>query len=115
MYVSNVLMTGITNEWAMSTIEDNSETLQVPRSVREWIESSRHGEDEKSRNMINVHLAHEKSTIEHRSSNISHLVENVVHAQRSVSHEKDEIHIQILNLGLSSVQVKILKMMIGNQ
>ena len=90
-YVSNVFTTGITNEWAMSTIEDNSATPRVPSSVRAWMESSNHGEDEKSRNMINVHLAHEKYTIEHRSSNVSHPVENVVHAQPNVSHEEDEI------------------------
>ena len=41
--------------------------------------------------MINVHLAHEKSTFEHRSSNVPCPVENVVHAQPSVSHKEDEI------------------------
>ena len=41
--------------------------------------------------MINVHLAHEKSTIEHRSSNVSHPVENVANAQPSVSHEEDKM------------------------
>ena len=50
--------------------------------------------------MINVQLAHKKSTIEHRSSNISHQGENVVHAQPSVSHEEDEI--QNLNLAYGS-------------
>ena len=90
-YVSNIFTTGITNEWAMSTIEDNLATPRVKRSVRAWKESSKHREDEKSRNMINVHLAREKSTIEHRSSNVSCLVENVAHAQPSVSHEEDEI------------------------
>ena len=84
-------MTGIMSEWAMSTIEDNSATPRVPSSVRAWIESSKHGEDEKSRNKINVLLAREKSTIEHRSSNVSHPVENVARAQPSVSHEEDEI------------------------
>ena len=34
---------------------------------------------------------------------------------QSVSHEEDEIEIQILNMFLASVQVKILKRMIGNQ
>ena len=28
-YISNVFMTGITNEWVMSTIEDNLETPRV--------------------------------------------------------------------------------------
>ena len=37
---SYVFTTGIMNEWAMSTIEDNSETPRVPSSVRAWIESS---------------------------------------------------------------------------
>ena len=90
-YIHNVFMTGITNEWAMSTIEDNSETPSVPSSVQAWMESSEHGEDEKSRNMINIQLVNEKSTIEHRSSNISHQGDNVVCAQPSVSHEENEI------------------------
>ena len=46
--VSNVFTTGITNEWAMITIEDNSATPWVMSSVRAWMESSKHGEDEKS-------------------------------------------------------------------
>ena len=90
-YVGNVFTTQVTNEWAMSTIEDNSATPRVPSSVQAWMESSKHGEDEKSRNMINVHLAREKSMIEQRSSNVPHPVENVVHAQPSVSHEEEEI------------------------
>ena len=90
-YISNVFMTGIVNEWVMSTIEDNLATPRVPSSVRAWIESSKHGEDDKSRNMINVQLAREKSMIEHRSSNVSHPGENVACAQPSVSHEEDEI------------------------
>ena len=90
-YISNVFMTQVTNEWAVRTIEDNSATPRVPSSVRAWMESSKHVEDEKSRNMINVHLAGEKSTIEHRSNNIPHPVENVVCAQPSVSHKEDEI------------------------
>ena len=90
-YVSNVFMTGIMSEWAMSTIEDNLATPRVPSSVRAWIESSKHGQEEKSRNMINVQLAHKKSKIEHRSSNISHPGENVAHAQPSVSHGEEEI------------------------
>ena len=79
------------NEWAMSTIEDSSATPRVPSSVPAWVESLKHGEDEKSRNMINVPLPCEKSTLEHRSNNVPHTVENVAHAQPSVSHEEDEI------------------------
>ena len=89
-YISNIFMTGITSEWVMSMIEDNLETPRVPSSVQEWIESSKHGQEEKSRKMINVELAHEKSTIEHRGSNISHPGENVACAQPSVSHEEDD-------------------------
>ena len=81
------------NEWAMSMIEDNSATPRVPSLVQAWMQSSKHGEDKKSRNMINVHLAHEKSMIEHRSSNISYPIENVVHVQPSVSHKENEIQI----------------------
>ena len=91
LYVSNVFVTGITSEWAMSTIEDSSATPRVTSSVQAWIESSKHGEDEKCRNTINMQLAREKSMIEHRSSNISHPGENVAHAQPSVSHEEDQI------------------------
>ena len=83
-------MTGIMSEWVISTIEDDLATLRVPSSIRAWRESSRHREDEKSRNTINVHLARKKSTIKHRSSHISHPGENVAHAQPSVSHEEDE-------------------------
>ena len=54
----------------MSTIEDNSATPSVPSSVSARIESSKYGEEEKSRNMINVPLAHEKSTLEHMSNNV---------------------------------------------
>ena len=90
-YVSNVFMTQVTNEWMMSMIEDNLATPRVLSSIRAWMESSKHGEDEKHRNMINVHLAREKSMIEHRSSNISHPGENVACSQPSVSHEEDEI------------------------
>ena len=55
------------------------------------MESSKYGEYEKSRNMINVPPAREKSTLEHRSNNVPCTVENVVRAQPSVSHEEDEI------------------------
>ena len=88
---SYVSTTQVTNEWAMSTIEDNSATPRDTSSVRAWMESSKYGEYEKSRNMINVLLAREKSTLEHRSNNVPCTVENVVHAQPSVSHEEDEI------------------------
>ena len=33
LYVSNIFMTGIMSEWAMSMIEDNLATLRVPNSV----------------------------------------------------------------------------------
>ena len=33
LYVSNIFMTQVTNEWAMITIEDNSATPRVPSSV----------------------------------------------------------------------------------
>ena len=75
----------------MTTIEDNSATPRVPSSVQPWMESSKDGEGEKSRNVINVPLGREKSTLEHRTSNIPCTVKNVVHAQPSVSHEEDEI------------------------
>ena len=83
-------------------IEDTSATQRVTSSVRAWMESSSHGEDEKSRNMINVHLAHEKSTIEHRSSNVPCPAENVAHAQPSASQEEDEIQ----NLNFEYVPIK---------
>ena len=88
---SYVFTTQATNKWAMSTIEDKSETPRDPSSVRAWMESSNYGEYEKSRNTINVPLARKKSTLEHRSNNIPHTVENVACAQPSVSHEEDEI------------------------
>ena len=44
--LSNVFTTGIMNEWVMSTIEDNLATPRVTSSVRAWIESSKHEEDE---------------------------------------------------------------------
>ena len=88
---SYIFTTQVMNEWVMSTIEDNSATLRDPRSVRAWMESSKYGSDEKSRNTINVPLAREKSTLEHRSNNIPHTVKNVAHAQPSLSHKEDEI------------------------
>ena len=86
-----IFMTQVMNEWAMSMIEDNSATPRDPSSVRAWMESSKYGEYEKSRNMINIPLARKNSTLEHRSNNVPHIVENVAHAQPSVSHEEDEI------------------------
>ena len=91
LYVSNIFTTQVMNEWAMSTIEDNSATPRAPSSVRAWMETSRYGEDEKSRNVINIPLAREKSTLEHRRSNMACPVENVACAQPSVSHEEDDI------------------------
>ena len=88
---SYVSTTKVMNEWAMSTIEYNSATPRDPSSVRAWMESSKYGEYEKSRIMINVLLAREKSTLEHRSNNVPHTGENVARAQPSVSHEEDEI------------------------
>ena len=46
-YISNILMTGIMSEWAMRMIEDNLATLRVPSSFQAWIESSKHGQEEK--------------------------------------------------------------------
>ena len=88
---SYISTTQVMNEWAMSTIEDNSESPRDPSSVRAWMESSKYGEYEKSRNMINVPLAREKSTLEHRSNNVPCTVENVARAQPSVSHGEDKI------------------------
>ena len=59
-YISNEFIPGITSEQVMSMIEDNSATPREPSSVRAWIESLKHGEDEKSRNTINVQLDHNK-------------------------------------------------------
>ena len=108
-------MTQVINEWAMSTIEDNSATPRVPNSVRACMESSKYGEDEKSRNMINVPLAREKSTLEHRSNNIPRTVKNVACAQPRVSHEEDKIRNSNFEHVPSKFQVKILKRMIGNK
>ena len=83
--------TQVTNEWAMSTIENNSATPRDLSSVRAWMESSKYGEYEKSRNMINVPLAREKSTLKDGCNNAPHTGENVVHAQPNVSLEEDEI------------------------
>ena len=82
-------MTGITSDWAMSMIKDNLATPRDLSSFQAWRESSKHGQEEKSQNMINVQLAHEKSHFEHRSCNNSNLGEGVAHAQPS--HEEEEI------------------------
>ena len=47
-YISNILTTGIMSEWAMSTIEDNLAAPRVLRYVQAWIESPKHGQEEKS-------------------------------------------------------------------
>ena len=88
---SHVFTTQVRNEWAMSTIEDNSATPRVPSSVLAWMESSTYGEYEKSRNMINELLACEKSMLKDRCNNAPHTGENVVRAQPNVSHEEDEV------------------------
>ena len=88
---SYVSMIQVTNEWAMSTIEYNSATPRDLSSVRAWMKSSKYGEYEKSRNMINVLLAREKSTLKDGCNNTPQTDENVAHAQPNVSHEEDEI------------------------
>ena len=88
---SYISTTQVMNKWAMSRIDDNSATPRDPRSVRAWMESSKYGKYEKSRNMINIPLAREKSTLEHRSNNVPCTVENVARAQPSLSHEEDKI------------------------
>ena len=89
--IREVFPTGITNEWAMSMTEDNLATPRDLRLVQAWKESSKHGQEEKSQNVIKVQLAQEKSHLEHRSSNISNSGKNVVHAQSSVTQEENEI------------------------
>ena len=89
---TNVFTTQVTNEWAMSTIENNSATPRDLSSVRAWMESSKYGEYEKSRNMINVPLAREKSTLKDGCNNDAQRTgENVACAQPNLSHEEDEI------------------------
>ena len=88
---SYVSTTQVTNEWAMSTIEDNSATPRDLSSVRAWMESSMFGEYEKSRNMINIRQAREKSTLKDGCNNAPRTGENVACAQPNVSHEEDEI------------------------
>ena len=70
--------------------EDNSATPRDTSSVRVWMESSTYGEYEKNRNMINVPLAREKSTLEHRSNNVPHTVEIVARAQHVPSKRSSE-------------------------
>ena len=88
---SYVSTTQVTNEWAMSTIEDNSATPRDLSSARAWMESSKYVDYEKSRNMINVPLAREKSTLKDGCNNAPRTGENVTRAQPNVSHEEDEI------------------------
>ena len=88
---SYVSTTQVTNEWAMSTIENNSATPRDLSSVRAWMESSKYGEYEKCRNMINVPLAREKSTLKDGCNNAQCTGENVARAQPNLSHEEDEI------------------------
>ena len=88
---SYVFTTQVTNKWAMSTIEDNSASPRVQSSAQTWMESSKYGEDEKSRNMINEPLTCKKKTLEHRSNNVPHKVENVARAELSVSHKEHKI------------------------
>ena len=88
---SNISTTQVTNEWAMSTIEDNSATPRDLRSVRAWMESSKYGEYEKSRNMINIPLAREKSTLKDGCNNAPRTGANVARAQPNLSHEEDKI------------------------
>ena len=88
---SNVFTTQVTNEWAISTIENNSATPRDLSSFRAWMESSKYGEYEKSRNMINVPLAREKSTLKDGCNNAPCTGENVARAQPNLSHEEDEI------------------------
>ena len=88
---TNVFTTQVTNEWAMSTIENNSATPRDLRSVRAWMESYKYGEYEKSRNMINVTLAREKSTLKDGCNDAQRTGENVARAQPNLSHKEDEI------------------------
>ena len=88
---SYVSTTQVTNEWAMSTIEDNSATPRDLSSVQAWIEPSKYGEYEKSRNRINVPLAREKSTLKDGCNNAPRTGENVAHAQPNLSHKEDKI------------------------
>ena len=89
---SYVSTTQVKNEWAMSTIEDTSATPRVLSSVRAWMESSKYGEYERSRSMINAPLAREKSTLKDGCNNAPNTGENVACAQPNLSHEEDEIH-----------------------
>ena len=78
---SYVSTTQVTNEWVMSTIEDNSATPRYLSSVRAWMESSKFGDYEKSLNMINVPLAREKSTLKDGCNNAPCTGVNVARAQ----------------------------------
>ena len=88
---SYVFTTQVTNEWAMSTIEDNSATPRDLSSVGAWMVSSKYGEYERSRNLINVPLAREKSTLKDGCNDAPCTCEIVARAQPNLSHEEDEI------------------------
>ena len=88
---SYVSTTQVTNKWAMSTIEDNSATPRELSSVRAWMESSKYREYERSRNLINVPMAREKSTLKDGCNNTPCTGEKVARAQPNLSHEEDEI------------------------
>ena len=72
------------------------------------MESSKYGEYEKSQNMINVPLARKKSMLKDGCNNAPRTGPNA-------SHEEDETQNSNLNMCPASVQVMILKRMIGNQ
>ena len=55
------------------------------------MESSKYGEYEKSRNIINVLLPREKSTLKDGCNNAPRTGENMARAQPNESHEEDEI------------------------
>ena len=99
----------------MSTIEDNSATPRDLSSVRVWMESSKYREYEKSRNMINVQLAREKSSLKDGCNKAPRTGENVAGAQPNVSHEEDEIQNSNFEHVPSKRPRMILKRMIGNQ
>ena len=55
------------------------------------MESSKYGDYEKSRNMINVPLAREKSALKDGCNNAPRTGENIARAQPNISHEENEI------------------------
>ena len=46
LYVREIFMTGVMNEWAVSMIEDNLVTPRDTSSVQAWRDSSKHGQEE---------------------------------------------------------------------